>query len=65
MDSSLLNSDMFQFSLVVTVVTTKICTDEQNEEKASESLDSDDLKNNAEIENVVETSSKPLMKTKL
>ena len=28
-------------------------TDEQNEEKATENLDSDDLKNNAEIENVV------------
>ena len=28
-------------------------TDEQNEERATENLDSDDLKNNAEIENVV------------
>ena len=28
-------------------------TDEENEEKATENLDSDDLKNNAEIENVV------------
>ena len=34
--------------------TTKICTDEQIEEKATENLDSDDLKKKAEIENVVE-----------
>ena len=33
--------------------TTEICKNEQNEEKATENLYSDDLKNNAEIENVV------------
>ena len=34
-------------------------TDEQNKEKATENLDSDVLKNYAEIENVVKTSLKP------
>ena len=32
--------------------TAERCTDEQNEEKATENLDSDDPKKNAEIENV-------------
>ena len=39
--------------------TTEICTDEQSEEKATENIDSDDLKNNAEIEMLLKTSSKP------
>ena len=38
----------------ITNKTAKIYTDEQNEEKATENLDSDDPKKNAEIEDVVE-----------
>ena len=45
--------------------TAKIFTDEQNEENATENLDSDDPKKKAEIENVVENLLKAINETKL
>ena len=53
-------SNPLNIEAINTNKTAEICTDEQNEEKATENLDSDDPRKNTEIENVV----KNLLKAK-